>query len=506
MGKRRPIIVVSNRGPVTYHYVSGNTREAARGGGGLVTALASLASHHRVTWIASAMSDADREVALESGSAGIEERTHTGASYRLRFVAHEPAAYDWYYDVIANPTLWFLQHYLWYLVHQPTHGKGRLDQAWREGYVPVNYAFAEAVLDELAREPGAVVFFHDYHLYLAPRFVRNRAPEAALLHFVHIPWVQSDYWHVLPAEIRVAIHDGLLANDLVSFQTPRWQRNFLQSTEEIVAGKRSSDGSTISYAGKRTRVSARAISVDVAEFEKLREHPRVLEHERLILETRPEFLVVRVDRTDPSKNIVRGFEAFELLLETHPELHRRVTMLALLDPSRQNIPEYAEYLGAIRREARSINERFRSPDWTPIDLQIHDDFHQSVAAYKQYDVLFVNAVYDGLNLVAKEGPLVNSRDGVLVLSENTGAYEELGPYSVVINPFDVRGQADAIFEALTMPADDRRRRIDAIRTRVREHDLRWWIGAQLADLDSCTSRGGRRPARLSPVARLRKKA
>jgi len=506
VGKRRPIIVVSNRGPVTYHYGPGNTREAARGGGGLVTALAGLASHHRVTWIASAMSDADRDIALESGSAGIEEHANTGASYRLRFVAHEPEAYDWFYNVVANPTLWFLQHYLWYLVHQPTHGKGRLDRAWREGYVPVNHAFAEAVLDELAREPDAVVFFHDYHLYLAPRFVRDRAPEAALLHFVHIPWVQSDYWHVLPAEIRVAIHDGLLANDLVGFQTPRWQRNFLQSAEEIVAGKRSPDDSTISYAGRQTCVSARAISVDVSEFEKLREHPRVLEHERLILETRPEFLVVRVDRTDPSKNIVRGFEAFELLLESHPELHGRVTMLALLDPSRQNIPEYAEYLGAIEREAGSVSERFERPGWTPIDLRVHDDFHQSVAAYKQYDVLLVNAIYDGLNLVAKEAPLVNGRDGVLVLSENTGAYEELGPYSVAVNPFDVGAQADAIYEALTMPIDERKRRIGEIRTRVREHDLFWWIGAQLADLDSCVSKRHRRRARPSPAAGPRKKA
>jgi len=160
VGKRRPIIVVSNRGPVTYHG-SGSTREARRGGGGLVTALASLASHHRVTWIASAMSDGDREVALENGETGIEEHDRTGASYRLRFVAHEPAAYDLYYNVVANPTLWFIQHYLYDLVHQSTHGKGRLDQAWREGYVPVNRAFAEAVLDELARQPDAVVFFND---------------------------------------------------------------------------------------------------------------------------------------------------------------------------------------------------------------------------------------------------------------------------------------------------------------------------------------------------------
>jgi trehalose 6-phosphate synthase len=192
---------------------------------------------------------------------------------------------------------------------------------------------------------------------------------------------------------------------------------------------------------------------------------------------------VRVDRTDPSKNIVRGFRAYALFLEQHPEFHGRVTMLALLDPSRQDIPQYTEYLAAVEREAHLVNERFAREGWLPVDLQIADNFAQSVAAYKQYDALLVNPVFDGLNLVSKEAPLVNARDGVLVLSENAGSHEALGEWALTVNPFDIPGQAAAIRAALTMEAAERRRRIEGIRSCVREHDLGWWIAAQLADLD-----------------------
>ena len=207
---------------------------------------------------------------------------------------------------------------------------------------------------------------------------------------------------------------------------------------------------------------------------------------------RPEKLIVRVDRTDPSKNIVRGFRAFELFLAEHPEWHKRVTMLALLDPSRQAVPEYAAYLEQIERAVDEVNGRFGADGWLPVDLQVADNFPQSVAAYKQYDVLLVNAVFDGLNLVAKEGPLVNTRDGVLVLSENAGAHEELAPWALTVNPFDVAGQADALHEALTMPPDERRRRAAGLREQVRTHDIAAWTEAQLADFDAALARRGSR--------------
>jgi trehalose 6-phosphate synthase len=221
-----------------------------------------------------------------------------------------------------------------------------------------------------------------------------------------------------------------------------------------------------------------AISIDAAEFDELAGSPAVLREEERIRARRPEKLVVRVDRTDPAKNIVRGFEAFGLLLDEWPEWRGRARMLALLDPSRQAIPEYVEYLAAVELAVERVNRRHRGA----VELRVADDFPQSVAAYKQYDVLLVNAVYDGMNLVAKEAPLVNTRDGVLVLSENAGAHEELGEWSITINPFDVWGQAEALHRALSLDEAERRRRIEAIREHVRTHDVRAWIDGLLAAL------------------------
>jgi trehalose 6-phosphate synthase len=463
---RRKLIVVSNRGPVSYGRAADGSRTAKRGGGGLVTALRSLVQYHDVTWIASAITEEDRAAAGET----LDETARDGSPYRLRLVAHDRQAYDWYYNVVANPMLWFVQHSLWELPYAPKIDAA-FHRAWAEGYVAVNASFAAAVDAELERSPDAAVFFHDYHLYLAPRMVRERRPEAALMHFVHIPWPQPDYWRIFPKDARCAIHDGLIANDVIGFHTERWRSNFIYSVRELL-------GEDVT-----AKTVTAPISVDSAEFGELAQSEAVLSAEREILAGRPEKLVVRVDRTDPSKNIVRGFRAFELYLDAHPEMHRRVGMLALLDPSRQDIPEYAEYLGAIQREARRVNDRFQQSGWRPIDLEIADDFAKSVAAYKQFDVLLVNAIFDGMNLVAKEAPLVNERDGVVVLSENAGAHAELGEWALTVNPFDVEGQAEAIGRALSMEAGERRARLEAIRAHVRDHDLNRWTNTLLAALD-----------------------
>jgi trehalose 6-phosphate synthase len=441
------LIVVSNRGPVSYDRVEGK-RVERRGAGGLVTALRGLQQQHDVIWIASAVSDEDRAVANE-GNGGV------------RLVAHDPGAYDRYYNVVANPLLWFIQHSLWDGGLRPQLGR-EFHQAWRDGYERVNRTFADAVVAALDDTPGATVFFHDYHLYLAPRYVREARPHARLAHFVHIPWPTD--WSVLPPRERTAVHDGLLANDVVAFHTERWARNFVRSCEDVVGGTR------------ETKVTHHPISVDVADFERVQSSQAVRAEEAKL--PRPEQLVVRVDRTDPSKNVVRGFRAFETLLDEHAEWLGRVKMLALLDPSRQAIPEYLEYLAEIERAVREINARFGPV----IELRVSDNFPQSVAAYKHYDVLFVNAVYDGLNLVAKEGPLVNQRDGVLVLSENAGAVDELREWALVVNPFDVSGQADALHAALSLDADERRSRAAGLRGHVREHDVTAWLDGVLADL------------------------
>jgi trehalose 6-phosphate synthase len=491
MGGSRKLIVVSNRAPVTFGRDDSAQRVVRRGGGGLVTALRSLVAYHDVTWISSAISDEDVAVVEEAKGEAIEETARDGSPYRLRLVAHDPQAYDLYYNVVANPVLWFVQHYLWGLAESPDIDQG-LHNAWVDGYEAINRGFAAVVLEELERQPEATVFFHDYHLYLAPRFVRDAAPEATLGFFTHIPWPQPDYWRVLPEGIRAAIHEGMLANDVVGFHTERWARNFLRCSWDIVGADADFHAGEARFQDRTTSVRVRPISIDPEEFEALGSSEDVLAEEEKIRGTRPERLIVRVDRTDPSKNIVRGFRAFELYLEAHPEMHGRVGMLVLLDPSRQDIPEYSEYLGAIQRGARSVNERFRHEDWQPVDLRIGDNFPQALAAYKQYDVLLVNAIFDGMNLVAKEAPLLNEQDGVLVLSENTGAHEELGEWAVTVNPFDVAGQAEALHQALQLSPAERRRRIEAIRAQVREHDIAAWIEGELGDLEAAASRGGTR--------------
>ncbi len=374
----------------------------------------------------------------------------------MRLVAHDPESYDRFYNVVANPTLWFIQHSLPELADP-------VDVSTWNAYAAVNRAFADAVCEELERRPEAAVFFHDYHLYLAPRFVRERRPDATLSHFVHIPWPEPDAWRALPGEFVRDLHEGLLANDVVTFHTARWREHFLRSCEAF--------GVEVDPA----RVRFHPASVDPREFDALAVGEPVLEAERALIAERPELLVLRVDRTDPAKNVLRGFEAFARMLELHPELRGRVRMLALLDASRQEIPVYAAYLAEIERVAAQLG--------SDVDLRIEDDFPASVAAYKQFDVLFVNSVMDGLNLVAKEAPLVNTRDGAVVLSANTGAHEELAAWTFSVDPFDVEGQAEALFAALTQPEDERRANLEAIREHVRRHDVNEWLDAQLADLD-----------------------
>ena len=322
---------------------------------------------------------------------------------------------------------------------------------------------------------------------MRPRSFGRRLPDVVTSHFVHIPWPQPDYWHALPAPLRRAIHEGLLANDVVGFHTPRWRLAFLECCAGLLGAEVDGETGRVEHEGRVTRVTAHPIGIDTDDFEALRDDDTVLARERELVARRPEQLVLRVDRTDPSKNIVRGFRAFGLLLERHPELCGRVGMLALLAPSRQDIPEYADYVAAIGQAVRAVNERFARDGWIPVELDVADDFPRSVAGYKQFDVLLVNPVFDGLNLVAKEAPLVNRRDGVLVLSENAGVYEELAEWALAVGPLDIVGQADALYAALTMPGDERRRRAEAIRDHVRRHDVREWISAQLTDLDAVRS-------------------
>ena len=477
---RRRLVVVSNRGPIVYARTD-EGRTARRGGGGLVTALSGLVPAHDVTWIAAAISDEDRVVAQEQAGA-VDEADRLGHRFRLRLVAVERAEYDRYYNVFANPHLWFIQHGLWNHPYTPELNAGIVG-AWHS-YRHVNERIADAVAEEAEAVGAEAVLVQDYQLYLVPRLLRDRGVAAPVNHFTHIPWPGPDAWRSARREAREAILVGLLGANVVGFHTRRSARNFLSACEDYISGAHVDyRHAEVEYDGRTTRVRAYPISVDPLEFDALADDSRVHEAAETLLEVEPERLILRVDRTDPSKNIVRGFTAFGRFLDQHPEWHGRVVMLALLDPSRQEIPEYAEYLGAVHRAARAVNDAHARDDWNPIDLRVSDNFPRAVAAYKRYDVLLVNAIVDGMNLIAKEAPLVNERDGVVILSENAGAHEELGRHALTVNPFDVEETAAAIETALVMPEVDRVARAAGIRDHVRAHDVREWIANQLADLE-----------------------
>ena len=309
---------------------------------------------------------------------------------------------------------------------------------------------------------------HDYHLYTLPALVRRARPDAFLHHFVHIPWTQPDAWRVLPdAHPRARSTTGLLANDIIGFHTRAYRRNFLQCCRDLMGLEVDFErGRRAAAADREVWVRAYPLPID-AEATRARrgDASAHAEFERELLRRRREHLILRVDRADLSKNVLRGFTAFDLFLEQHPEFRERVTFIAQLMPSRTDVPEYAEYLERIEALVAVVNHRHGTPDWMPIQLKLRDDLEEAMAAYKHYDVLLVNAMFDGMNLVAKEGPLVNERNGVSILSENTGAHEELGEYALSVNPFDIQELADSIHAALTMSDAERARRADGLQAR-----------------------------------------
>jgi trehalose 6-phosphate synthase len=475
--KQVPLVLVSNRGPVTFD-ADGN---AHRGSGGVVTALTGLASHRHAIWIASAMSDYDAQASRRNGGRSFAVRSPAGQEFHVRLVVSDAEAYDRFYNIVANPMLWFIQHYLWDLSNAPDIRREEIE-AFEFGYNVVNEDLARAVVEELEDASEPVVMVHDYHLYTLPDLVRRARPDAFLHHFVHIPWTQPDAWRVLPTRVREEIFQGLLANDIVGFHTRSYRRNFLQCCRDLLDLDVDFDGGVVRLGDREVWVRAYPLPIDHAATRRLAQSARVQAFERELLQRRRDFLILRVDRADLSKNVLRGFSAFDLFLSQHPEFTERVTFLAQLMPSRTDVPQYAEYLERIEALVAVVNHRHGTPDWMPIQLKLRDDIEEAMAAYKHYDVLLVNAMFDGMNLVAKEGPIVNEREGVSILSENTGAHEELGEYALSVNPFDIQELANSIYAALTMSARERRRRAQGLVEIVTSRDPGDWIDEQLADI------------------------
>jgi len=507
LGDRGRLVVVSNRAPVTFardvDAPQGLTAE--RGSGGLVTALAELGRHAPLTWVAAAMTDADRTAApalAADASGALAKRVADlvagalpGQDVRLHLETIERAVFERYYGAIANPFLWFVQHQMYAAAYGP-NVDARLLDAWRRGYRPANEQLAEAAAHVAGQDP--VVLLQDYHLYLAAPRVRELRPGATILHFTHIPWPPADDWQQLPQGLRRAICEGLLACDIVGLQTDRYASNFLDTVASFVRDARvDDDGRNVSWRGRRIRVRSYPISVDPDGLGRFAASAAVERQvgrlrDRLARAGSPR-VIVRADRIEPSKNVLRGFLAFEALLERRPDLRRSVRFVAVQDASREGIAEYAEYALAVREVVARINGDGQS-DAQPIWIYDGSDYATAIAALRIADVVLVNPVVDGMNLVAKEAVLVGERDPALVLSETAGAAEQLAADALTVAPADIVGTVDALERGLEMLREERRARLRRLRASVRHEDLDWWLTRQLRDL-AAIRRGAVPPSR-----------
>jgi trehalose 6-phosphate synthase len=348
----------------------------------------------------------------------------------------------------------------------------------------MNQALADAVADEASMQPEIppIVMVHDYHLYLAPAFIRERMRDASILHFVHIPWPAPRYWLLLPQIMRHDICDSLCASDIVGFQTTLDAQNFLFTCEwTLPEATVDYANSTVEWRGRKTSVRAYPISIDPVALRDLSFGPRVQRYLGALTDDERQ-TIVRVDRMEPSKNIIRGFRAYEMLLERHPELLGKVRFLAFIVPSRTNLQHYKNYSQQVRSQIDSINNRFGTSDWLPIRLFYEDNYEQAIAGLSISDVLLVNPVMDGMNLVAKEGPTVNTRGGVLILSESAGAFAQLGKFALPVSAADLEATSNALYTALTMAPSERRRRAQQLRKCIAEEDITLWLWWQMQDV------------------------
>jgi trehalose 6-phosphate synthase len=452
----RPLVVVSNRGPLSFTLEDGELR-TKRGAGGLVSAIGPAIEGTDARWVAGALSEADR-LAAAGGSVDAD-------GFHVDLLALDEDDHRAYYDVISNGTLWFLHHGLWDLPRRP-----RFDRAWWDAwaaYRRVNAAFARHVAQGAPRD--AVVLVQDYHLTLVGEHLRQARPDLGLVHFHHTPFASPNELRVLPEAVRDELLHGLAAYDGCGFHAGRWAANF--------------DACVSAFGGENAITFVSPATTDVDDIRAVAaSEPCAAALRELEAQIGDRKLIVRVDRIELSKNIVRGFHAFDDLLRTHPAWREQVVFGAFVYPSREGLAEYQAYRHEVEGVIARINAEWSTPTWTPILYDASDDFPRSVAALRRYDVLLVNPVRDGLNLVAKEGTLLNERDGVLALSRESGVFSELGAACVPVHPFDIAGTADALHDALTLPAEQRRALHDAGLHAVTSRTAAHWLRDQVASV------------------------
>lgn len=480
--KNRLLIIASNRGPVQ-HVTNNKKILQKRGSGGLITALHSVLMATKAIWIAAALTDEDREIAKEKNLVGVPD---DDPSYWVKYVDIESNIFNDYYYEVSNRVLWFLQHYLFDTVSSPEFDSS-FNKAWEEGYMEVNRRFAKVILDACGDVEDPIVFIHDYHLYGVASYLRRLKPDAIIFHFIHIPWCCPDYLRILPAYVRKSILNSLLCCDIVGLHNWRYVGNLITCYQEFLGLKIDLKRHLVSDGNRTLRIKAYPISVDVDSLKDFSRSAEVISEENKFLSLKGDHkAIVRIDRAELSKNLIRGFTAFSSFLKKNPGWLKKVKFFAYAYPTRGDIEAYGSYSDLIREKVKMINEKFGTHDWQPIELEMSDNFPRSVAALKHYDVLMTNPVFDGMNLVAKEAVVLNENDGVIILSENAGAYDELKRGVLGVNPFDVGQTADMIEHALSMGAKERSEKATLLKSIVAQNDIYKWLKHQFQDINKIT--------------------
>ena len=446
------LLVAANRGPVSITAGKGGREEVVRGGGGLVSGMVSALSESGGLWVCAALNDRERAAARRAPDGHLAEAGYDTGGLDVRMLPLDPSTFSRAYNGIANSTIWFVHHLLYDSANTPV-----FDQGWRRlwaAYERYNRSFAEALAAGAA--PGARVMVQDYHLDLVPRQLREQRDDVKISHFTHTPWAPPEQFAMLPTAVVEELLTGLLGADHLGFHCARWADAFVDCCAELIGASVDRAARTVQWEGRTVQVGlhplgtagdemrARAAEDDVdAGFAHLAD----LVGDRKV--------IARVDRTELSKNIVRGLLAYRELLRTRPEWHGKVVHVAYAYPSRTDLPEYREYTAAVQRVGREIEQEFGTDDWDPLLLEVANDYPSSLAALRMADVLLVNPVRDGMNLVAKEGVVLSERACAVVLSRDAGVADEFAPDAVMVNPYDVTETAEALHAALSMPERER---------------------------------------------------
>lgn len=451
---RPPLVVVSNRGPLAFRLDEDGSLTPTRAGGGLVACLAPALTETDAIWVTSAVGDADQSGANE-GPIDID-------GVQVHHLPINAADYRRYYDVIANGTLWFLHHNLFDLARRPL-----INQRWWEAwhtFCDVNEGFATFVA-ETAPE-GAIVMVHDYHLALIGSTLRSLRPDLRTVHFHHTPFTGRNTVSTLPQPAVLRLIEGMNGFDACGFHAQVWADNFALCSADAIGRV---PATFISAAAPDQEELARVSHTDEVNV--------ALSHLEEIAAGRK--LIVRVDRMELSKNLLRGFLAFDDLLARYPRWRSKVTFVANLYPSREGLVDYLAYRTEVEGLVAQINDAWATGDWTPIIVSVEDDFPRSVAAMRRYDVLLVNPIRDGLNLVAKEGALLNERDGAVILSREAGSWFELEDWAIGINPFDITATSDAMLHALEMDEEEKAARAAGLRAAAASRKPTDWLDDQI---------------------------